>query len=210
MAKLQLIAAAASGTLGALVILIGAQQTNGQPRAVADHQPLRPVSSFEAIADTQTRSVALFQEAGKVLTHPRCVNCHPRGDQPTQTDAMRPHQPIVVRGADGHGVPALQCSTCHHNTNFDPARVPGDPQWHLAPREMAWQGFSVGEICRQIKDPARNGGKDLAAIVHHSAEDHLVGWGWNPGAGRTPAPGTQAEFGALMKAWVDTGAYCPK
>ena len=43
MAKLQLIAAAASGTLGALVILIGAQQTNGQPRAVADHQLLRPV-----------------------------------------------------------------------------------------------------------------------------------------------------------------------
>ena len=57
--------------------------------------------------------------------------------------------------------------------------------------------------------PARNGGKDLAAIVHHSAEDHLVGWGWNPGAGRTPAPGTQKEFGALMKAWADTGAHCP-
>ena len=209
MVKLQLIAAAASGTLSALVIVAGAQQSNGQSRAVADHQSLRPVASFNSIADTQTRSVALFQEAGKVLTHPRCVNCHPRGDRPTQTDAMRPHQPIVVRGADGHGVPALQCSSCHHNANFDPARVPGDPQWHLAPREMAWQGLSVGEICRQIKDPARNGGKDLAAIVHHSAEDHLVGWGWNPGAGRTPAPGTQAEFGALMKAWADTGAYCP-
>lgn len=210
MLRLQLIAAAASGTLGALVIVVGAQQSNGQPRTVADHQSLRSVSSFDVIADTQTRSVALFQEAGKVLTHARCLNCHPRGDQPTQTDAMQPHQPIVVRGADGHGVPALQCSTCHHNANFDPARVPGDPQWHLAPREMAWQGLSLGEICRQVKDPARNGGKDLAAIVHHSAEDHLVGWGWNPGAGRTPAPGTQAEFGALMKAWMDTGAHCPR
>ena len=25
-----------------------------------------------------------------------------------------------------------------------------------------------------------------------------------------PAPGTQAEFGALTKAWVDSGAKCPK
>jgi hypothetical protein len=46
-------------------------------------------------------------------------------------------------------------------------------------------------------------------LVHHMAEDSLVGWGWHPGAGRTPAPGTQAEFGALIKAWVDTGAACP-
>jgi hypothetical protein len=41
------------------------------------------------------------------------------------------------------------------------------------------------------------------------AEDSLVGWGWHPGAGRAPAPGTQAEFGALIKAWADSGAACP-
>jgi len=29
-----------------------------------------------------------------------------------------------------------------------------------------------------------------------------------PGA-RTPAPGTQAQFGALIDAWVATGAACP-
>jgi hypothetical protein len=41
------------------------------------------------------------------------------------------------------------------------------------------------------------------------AEDSLVGWGWNPGTGREPAPGTQKEFGALAKAWVESGAACP-
>lgn len=42
------------------------------------------------------------------------------------------------------------------------------------------------------------------------AHDHLVGWGWNPGEGRAPAPGTQAQFGELIQAWIDTGAKCPK
>jgi hypothetical protein len=42
---------------------------------------------------------------------------------------------------------------CHQQANFDPARVPGHPEWHLAPREMAWQNKTLGEICEQIKDP---------------------------------------------------------
>jgi hypothetical protein len=46
-------------------------------------------------------------------------------------------------------------------------------------------------------------------LLHHMADDALVGWGWNPGVGREPAPGTQKEFGALFKAWIDTGAVCP-
>jgi hypothetical protein len=41
------------------------------------------------------------------------------------------------------------------------------------------------------------------------AEDSLVGWGWSLGAGRTRVPGTQAQFGALMRAWADAGAHCP-
>jgi hypothetical protein len=50
----------------------------------------------------------------------------------------------------------------------------------------------------------------LDEIVHHAAEDSLVGWGWQPGAGRTPAPGTQQEFGALIRALVESGAACPE
>jgi hypothetical protein len=50
----------------------------------------------------------------------------------------------------------------------------------------------------------------MAALIEHSAHDSLVGWGWAPGQGREPAPGTQAQFGALMAAWADTGAVCPQ
>ena len=165
--------------------------------------------SFNGISDTAARSVALFVEAGKVLTSARCVNCHPAGDRPLQTDAGRIHQPPVERGADGFGAVAMRCATCHQGANFDPARMPGHEHWHLAPREMAWQGKTVGEICVQIKDPARNGGRTLAQVHEHMATDSLVGWAWAPGFGRTPAPGTQKELGALLEAWMKTGAVCP-
>jgi hypothetical protein len=165
--------------------------------------------SFAAIGDTAARSAALFTELGKVLTHPRCVNCHPAGDRPRQTDASRLHQPPVERGADGLGLPAMRCPICHQQANFEPGRVPGNPDWHLAPREMAWEGKTLAEICTQIKDPARNGGRSLEALVEHIGTDHLVGWAWLPGFGRRPAPGTQKQAGALVEAWVKTGAACP-
>ena len=91
-----------------------------------------------------------------------------------------------------------------------PAGVPGNPHWHLAPREMAWQGKTLGEICTQIKDPARNGGRSLQQILTHMADDPLVGWAWAPGFGREPAPGTQKQLAALIEAWMNTGAVCPK
>ena len=180
-----------------------------QPNTQVAAGDLRPASDFASIADRNARAIALFQEAGKVLQHPRCVNCHPAGDTPRQTDQRRPHQPLVVRGADGHGAPTLACKTCHGPANFDPAHVPGHPEWHLAPLAMAWEGRSLGQICEQIKDRARNGDRDMAALLHHLGEDTLVGWAWRPGFGRTPAPGTQTRFGEIMRAWADAGAACP-
>jgi hypothetical protein len=171
---------------------------------------LRPAADFAGIADERARSIALFEEAGKVLQHPRCLNCHAEGDRPTQTDRMQPHRPLVTRGADGHGGPGLVCRSCHHQANFAAAGVPGNPAWRLAPAIMVWANRSLGSICEQIKDPARNGGMDMAAVLRHAAEDTLVGWAWSPGTGRTPAPGTQTEFGALLRAWAETGAHCPK
>jgi hypothetical protein len=177
------------------------------PRPV-DITHLRPVAAFSSIADPDARSRALFAEAGRVIQHPRCMNCHPRNDRPTQTDAMRPHTPWVSRGPDGAGEPTLRCSTCHHAANFAASGVPGNPEWKLAPVEMAWQGKSLGEICRQILDPARSH-MDRTALLHHMTHDELVGWAWHPGGKRSPAPGTQAEFGALIKAWLESGARCP-
>jgi hypothetical protein len=186
-------------------LLVFAQTPAGTPAAGT----LRPVTDFAAIKDDRSRSIALFQEAGKVITDPRCVNCHPAGDRPTQTDSMRPHQPLVVRGANGLGAPGMACATCHHDSNFDAAGIPGNPKWQLAPLEMAWQGKTLAQICVQLKDPKRNGDRKLADIVHHMAEDELVGWGWKPDAGRRPVAGTQAQFGQVIKSWVDSGAHCP-
>ena len=119
------------------------------------------------------------------------------------------HDPPVVRGPSNHGVVGMECTGCHQDRNLELARVPGAPKWAVAPIEMAWFGKSARHICEQLKDPKRNGGKSLAQIVEHNAHDELVAWGWNPGANREPAPGTQEQFGAIVAAWVETGAECP-
>jgi hypothetical protein len=174
---------------------------------------LKDPAAFASIADPAKRSAALFGEMGKVIQSPRCLNCHPRSDRPNQSNEMVPHNPPVVRGADGHGAAGLECATCHGAANVTFANgtgsVPGAPHWALAPASMAWEGKSLAAICVQIKDRARNGGKALTDLVAHNGKDELVGWAWHPGLGRTPAPGTQAQFGALTKAWVDSGAKCP-
>jgi hypothetical protein len=198
----------------AAITFAGAMAILGVGLAVSAATPdpssgLKPVGDFASIADEKQRSLALFGEAGKVIASARCMNCHPAGDRPAQGDDRHPHLPLVVRGIDGFGAVGMRCTTCHGPENFDPARLPGHPEWHLAPIEMAWAGKSLGEICEQIKDPKRNGGKDLAKLIDHMANDSLVGWGWKPGKGRKPAPGTQAEFGQIFKAWVDSGAVCP-
>jgi hypothetical protein len=175
---------------------------------------LKPVSAFASISDQRARSVALFTEAGKVIQSPRCLNCHPVTRQPTQGDDLHPHVPFMTAGQSDHGAAGLPCKSCHGGTNVAtlsssmPA-MPGNPRWGLAPASMAWQGKSLGEICLQMKDTARNGGRTLAAIHEHVAADPLVGWAWHPGAGRVPAPGTQAAFGRLIEAWIASGAQCP-
>jgi hypothetical protein len=175
----------------------------------AQGNQLRAVSDFASIADRPERSRALFLEVSRVLLHPRCVNCHPSGDVPHQDMQLAMHDPPVQRGPRDHGVPGMECGTCHQDRNQQLSRVPGAPKWHVAPIDMAWVGKSPAYICNQLKDPARNGGKSLAQIVEHNAHDELVAWGWVPGGGREPAPGTQKQLGELTAAWVETGAECP-
>ena len=181
--------------------------------AVSSSEPavpdLRAPDAFDPITDPAARSAALFVEASRVMTSPRCVNCHPADDNPRQGDEHAIHDPPAIRGPSNLGVPGLECTSCHQDRNAELARIPGAPKWRLAPKEMAWLGKSIPELCAQVKDPARNGGKSLAQLIEHSAHDPLVGWGWHPGADRKPALGDQARFGALVAAWVQTGAACP-
>lgn len=180
-----------------------------QAQAPAENA-LKPASDFSHLTDVAERSKALFMEASKVITHPRCMNCHPATQHPTQGEDMHVHRPLITRGEDGFGPAALRCTACHGEKNYDTARVPGNIKWHLAPAEMAWQGKTIGQICEQIKDPKRNNNMGIGELVQHMAKDELVGWAWNPGAGRTPAPGTQQSFGDLISAWADAGAVCPQ
>ncbi|QSQ14552.1 Isoquinoline 1-oxidoreductase subunit [Myxococcus landrumensis] len=202
----------------AVVLLASAGGCRRQPEAEAaqgeslprvDAHELRSVDMFQRIEDPAQRSRALFLETSRVYFHPRCSNCHPDGDSPFQETGAMLHNPPVTRGPEDKGVVGMTCEGCHQDRNVELARVPGAPNWHLAPRSMAWTGKSARALCEQLKDPARNGGKTLEQLVEHNKHDALVAWGWAPGSGREPAPGTQARFGELVAAWVATGAECP-
>jgi hypothetical protein len=175
---------------------------------------LKTPSEFQSIANQGDRSRAIFAEIGKVLTHPRCMNCHPAGEHPLQGADHHEHKPVVWRSDTGSfGTPCGECHTEQNVTLHEAAgykSIPGHPRWGVAPLSMAWEGRSIGDICRQLKDTAQNGGRDLALLQEHIAKDDLVAWGWNPGPGRDPAPGSQESAGKLVQAWIDTGAECPR
>jgi hypothetical protein len=182
--------------------------------AFAQTAPLKPPSEFQSIADKAERSRAIFAEVGRVLTHPRCMNCHPAGEHPLQGADHHEHRPPVWRSDTGkYGTPCGECHTEKNITLHEAASyksIPGHPRWGVAPLSMAWEGKSLGDICRQLKDTARNGGRDLALLQEHVAKDDLVAWGWSPGIGREPAPGSQQAAGELVQAWIDSGAECPR
>ena len=160
-----------------------------------------------------TASRAAFLQVYRVLTSPRCQNCHPAGDSPLQGDDSHVHLQNVKRGVDGHGKYGMRCDTCHQTANLPGAHMPpGNPKWGLPAPElkMVFVGRRAGELCRQIKDPKQNGRRSLEELFHHVADDDLVGWGWNPGDGRTLPPLSRPDTVAQMRIWIDGGAACPE
>ncbi|MEP6563717.1 MAG: hypothetical protein ABJB10_01175 [Mesorhizobium sp.] len=151
-----------------------------------------------------------------VFSHPRCADCHVSDDRPRWSGAhyggVRVHAFNVQRGADGSGFgnPGLRCTTCHSSSNSKALHgPPGAEGWHMAPVEMVWFGKSSPEICAQIKDPARNGGRSLEDVAQHVRDDKLVAWGWTPGADREPAPGSAEATYTAIENWMAAGAPCP-
>src|SRR5450759_1049229 len=174
----------------ALAAGIAAGNMSSENAAAQKQRELQSPGAFLSMADRATRSKALFLEAAKVITDPRCMNCHPAGDHPLQGDDHHIHQPAAFRGEANNGGPGLRCATCHSLRNFTLSvgeasyqSIPGHPRWALAPLEMAWEGKSVGDICRQIKDPTRNGGRSLALLHEHFAKDDFGGMGLEPRCG---------------------------
>jgi len=133
-----------------------------------------------------------FDKMMQVLTHKRCVNCHPNGDRPRQGEDSHYHNFGVMRGDKNHGVAALQCESCHAHENNDFSGVPGAPEWSLAPIEMAWEGLSRVEI-----------------------EHALVLWAWEPGVDaegneREKPPVPKDEYIKAVKEWAEAGAAIPE
>lgn len=156
-------------------------------------------------------AAAAFESLLPVLHHPRCMNCHSRGDFPRQGDDSHRHTMNVHRGPYGNGIVAVKCSTCHQDHNVEGRHTPpGAPDWHLPPPEMPmiWEGLTDRQLCELFKDPKRNGGRDVDGIVEHMSTP-LVLWGWHPGGGRTPIPIPQSTFLANVKLWALKGAACP-
>jgi hypothetical protein len=183
-------------TVGAIIVMT--QWTWGMPAVTMD-QPGVSTRPFEGIA--------------AVMSSPRCANCHFAGDAPAIGDESRFHGMVVRRGKDGRGTPAMRCTNCHQDASSSvPHAPPGAPDWRLPPpaTPMAWKGLSVGEQCRMLKDPSRNGNKTPQAILEHVRHDPLVLNSWNPGAGRMPPPISHDAFVELVQVWVDQGAACPE
>src|SRR3954453_10599611 len=74
-------------------------------------ETLQAPATFQGIKDRGQRARAIFVELGKVLTHPRCMNCHPAGTQPLQGEEHKTHYPPTHR--TGTNVSGETCSTCH-------------------------------------------------------------------------------------------------
>ena len=49
--------------------------------------------------------------------NPRCMNCHPATERPTQGNDLHTHMPPVTGGDNGGGVAGNTCGTCHTERN---------------------------------------------------------------------------------------------
>lgn len=155
-----------------------------------------------------------FDKMMSVLTHQRCMNCHPSDGIPKQGEDSHPHYFGLTRGKDNLGFEATKCGTCHQKENNSFSGVPGAPEWSLAPESMRWEGLSRVEIARAMLDPKRNGGRDHDKVMHHLTEHALVLWAWSPGVDadgkpREAPPVGKKEYIAAVKRWFAEGAPIP-
>jgi hypothetical protein len=198
--------------LSLLAVASFAQEAPGPTPAHGDGAA-PPAQAPRAASPAQRKAAQeAFLDVYRVLQSPRCMNCHPQGDAPLQTDRHVPHAMNISRRSMEAGLP---CSTCHQERISEAIGVaggpPGAPHWQLPPREtpMIFQGRTPAQLCKQLGDPVHTGGRSLAELLHHVQHDPLVLWGWSPGGNRTKPPLTHARFVAAFSTWVDGGGACP-
>ena len=166
--------------------------------------------SKSSSSTTKQEGIKAFSIVHKVLTSPRCANCHPVDDVPTVGDDMRPHAMGITRLSPDSGLP---CSSCHRDKGFVLPMAnlpPAAPHWGLPPLNQVFAGRTQAELCAQLNEPETTGGRDLDALLHHVREDALVLWGWAPGEGRLPVATSHADFVDAFATWVASGGACPE
>ncbi len=169
----------------------------------------------EVISEIVNQEEPIFDQVMSVITHRRCMNCHPSDDYPRQGDDSHYHRFGVQRGPNNNGLAALQCASCHQESNNILAGVPGAPHWSLAPISMGWRGLDKYEIAANMLDRSKNGNRSIAEIEHHLTEDPLVLWAFEPGVDnegkeREKPPLSKDEWIKAVKEWVATGAEVPR
>jgi len=165
------------------------------------------------VTESTGEGLKVFESVRSVLQSPRCQNCHIPGNAPLQGDKGKVHSQDVRRGKDGRGTPDTRCTDCHEVKNSaEPHMPPGAPDWRLPEPSMplVFIGLPAGKLCRNLKNPIKNGGKSLEDLVKHVSGDPFVLWGWNPGPGRTVPPLSHQEFIKQFTKWVTVGAPCPE
>jgi hypothetical protein len=156
-------------------------------------------------------AVAAFERIVPVLHNARCMNCHSTGNFPRQGDDSHPHTMQVRRGPDGHGVNAVQCSTCHQEHNMPGLHMPpGAPDWHLPSPDMpmVWEGPTDRQLCGLLKNPAQSGHRTVQQIVAHMTTSSGAR-GVASGGGPKSCSDATEEFVANVKDWAAGGAVCP-
>lgn len=167
---------------------------------------------------SKEEGLSAFMRIYEVASHPRCSNCHvgaegrPMWSGPSYGEEARAHGMNVVAGESRIGAETIPCSTCHaynEGANDGPHMAPQVAMnWQLAPVEAEWFGKTSAEICEQLRDPDRNGGRDYLEIAGHLDHDLILHWAWNPGGGREAAPYSLQEHVNDVLAWGVAGYPC--
>jgi len=152
------------------------------------------------------------------VSHPRCSNCHvgadnrPMGSGPSY-GRTRVHGMNVNAGESRIGAEYVPCQACHayreEGANDAPHMAPQVAMdWRLAPVEAEWFNKTSDEICAQLRDPGRNGGRTFEDLAAHLDHDLILHWAWTPGGGREPAPYSLQEHVNDVLTWGVAGLPC--
>ncbi len=174
--------------------------------------PAEVTAESSEVVNIEEESEIAFNKMMDVLTHQRCINCHPNDDIPKQGEDQHPHRFGITRV---NSMTATNCNTCHQSSNNDYSGVPGAPEWALAPDKMRWEGLSRIEIAQSMMNPENNGGRSAEDVMHHLTEHELVLWAWEPGVDaegnpREKPPVPVDEYVSAVKKWIEMGAVIPE